>query len=322
MDKYDVIIIGGACAGLSAGIYAGRRELKTLVLTKDIGGQIATTTEVENYPGIETILGPKLAMDMKAHAEKSGSEIKMEEVKEISKNGNEYVIVSEKGEYVAPVVILTFGLKQRTLNLPGEKELTGRGVAYCATCDGPLYRNKIVGVVGGGNAAFESAEYLSTLAEKVYLFVRRDEYRAESVLIETVKKAKNIEIMNFTEIESFEGEQMLQKVKLINNKTSEKSELELNGVFIEIGWISQINEIKGLKDLVNVDERGYVKVDNQNKTSAEGLFAAGDVTDTPFKQAVISAGEGAKAAMAAGVYIQKLKGQDSSVATPDWKKKK
>jgi len=308
MEKYDVIIIGGACAGMSSAIYSSRRELKTLVLTKDIGGQIAITTEVENYPGYESIMGPELAQKLKAQAEKSGAEIKMEVVTEIKKAGDDYILTTANGEYQAPVVILTFGLKQRQLGAKGENELTGRGVAYCATCDGPLFRGKKVGVVGGGNSSFDAAEYLSTLASEVHLFNRTDKYRAEDVLVDTVKAAKNITIHNFTEIEEFVGEQRLEKVLLKNTSTNEASEIILDGVFIEIGWVSQVDSIKGLKDMLEIDERGYVVVDNQSKTSAPGLFAAGDVTNTPFKQAVISAGEGAKASMSAAVYLQRLKG--------------
>ncbi len=322
MKNYDVIIIGGACAGLSSAIYTSRRELKTLVLTNDIGGQISTTTEVENYPGFLSIKGPELAMKFKEQAEKSGAEIKFEKALAISKVEDEYIIKTASEEYQAPVVILAFGLKQRTLGVPGEKELTGRGVAYCATCDGPLFRNKKVAVVGGGNSAFDATEYLSGLAEKVYLFVRRDVYRAEDILIEAVKAKANVEIMDFTDIEEFVGQGKLAKVRIVNNQTLVKNEIELDGVFIEIGWQSMVNDITGLKDLIDVDEREYVVVDNQAKTSAEGIFAAGDVTNTPFKQAVISAGEGAKAAMNAAVYIQHKRGKEIGDQFSDRAKRK
>ncbi len=317
MEKYDVIIIGGACAGLSAAIYTGRRELKTLVLTKDIGGQIGLTTDVENYPGFLTIKGPELAFKFKEQAEKANVKIQYEEVKKIEKNNQEYSVVTNNSEYSAPVVILAFGLKQRQLGVPGEKELTGRGVAYCATCDGPLYKGKTVAVVGGGNSAFDAAEYLSTMAEKVYLLSRNDQYKAEDVLIETVKNTSNIEMLPFNDIEEFIGDGRLEKIKIKNNQNHEIREIDLQGVFIEIGWESQVKAIEGLSDLVNINDHGYVQVDNQGQTSVPGIYAAGDVTDVPFKQAIISAGEGAKAAMSAALYLQKLKGLSLS---PDWKR--
>jgi len=322
MKKYDVIIIGGACAGLTAAMYTSRRELQTVVLTKDIGGQLAITTEVENYPGTLSIKGPELAMKFKEHAEKAGAEIKFAEVTEIQKKDTGYLIKTKEEKFEAQVVILAFGLKQRQLGVPGENELTGKGVAYCATCDGPLFKGKRVAVVGGGNSAFDAVDYLADLAESVKLLVRRDVYRAEDTLIETVKAKTNVEILDFTEVEEFIGEHKLEKVSLINNQTEKKTELELDGVFIEIGWESQIKIIKGLADLVKVNERGFVEVDNEGKTSAEGVFAAGDVTNTPFKQAVISAGDGAKAAMSAAVYIQRSRGKEIGDVLSDRAKRK
>jgi thioredoxin reductase (NADPH) len=316
--KYDVIIVGGACAGLSAAIYTSRRALKTLVLTKDIGGQIAITTEVENYPGTGTIMGPELASKFKEQAESSGAEIQYGEVTGLEKTDKEFKVQSSLGEFTAPVVILSFGLQHRTLNVPGEKELTGKGVAYCATCDGPFFKNKIVGVVGGGNAAFDAADYLADLCEKVYVFNRTDKYRAEQAMIDELKARKNVEIMNFTEVAEFKGEQKLEKVVLENNQTKEKQDLELAGVFIEIGYVTKT---EFLKDLVDLDEKGYIKVDNEGRTSLSGLYAAGDVTTIPFKQAVISAGEGAKAALSAAKYIKENKGT-SSEETPDWSRRK
>ncbi len=322
MNKYDVIIIGGACAGLSAAIYTARRELKTVVLTKDVGGQLAITADVENYPGFVSIKGPELALKFKEQAEKSGAEIKYAEVAEIQKKDSGYIVKTKDEEFETVAIILAFGLKQRQLGVPGEKELIGKGVAYCATCDGPLFRGKNVAVVGGGNSAFDAAEYLSTLAKKVYLFARRDVYRAEDVVVDAVKARSNIEIMNFTEVGAFIGQQKLEKVQLINNQTKGKSELELDGVFIEIGWESQLKKIAGLENLVEANERGFVIVDNDAKTSAPGIFAAGDVTNTPFKQAVISAGDGARAAMSAAVYIQRARGKEIGDAFVDRAKRR
>ncbi|OGF33533.1 hypothetical protein A2223_03680 [Candidatus Falkowbacteria bacterium RIFOXYA2_FULL_35_8] len=316
MEQYDVVIIGGACAGLTAALYTARRELKTLVITKTYGGQAAITTEIENYPGTGTILGPELMNKFKQQAETAGAQIKLGEVNQVTKiEEGKFEIKSTIGAFESKAVILAYGLEQRTLGVPGEKKLTGRGVAYCATCDAPFFKSKIVGVVGGGNSSFDAAEYLSNIAKKVYLFNRSDKFRAEQVLIDQVNAAGNVESMNFTEIKEFIGEQKLEKVILLNNQTQQETELNLDGVFIEIGWITKTDMIK---DLVNLDERGYVIVDNENKTSAPGIFAAGDITNTPFKQAVISAGDGAKAAMSTAKYIQMLRGKNGSIGlAPD-----
>jgi len=172
---YDVIIVGGASAGLTAAIYSARRALKTLVLSKDVGGQAAYATIIENYPGFESVPGPELMLKFKAQAEKAGAEFKMAEVTKIEKKENIFSVTTSVGEFSAKALILSFGLEHRRLNIPGEKELTGRGVTYCATCDGPLFKNKTVGIVGGGNSAFDAAESLSGICTKVYLFVRTDQ---------------------------------------------------------------------------------------------------------------------------------------------------
>lgn len=304
---YDVIIIGGACAGLSAAIYSGRRALKTLVITKVVGGQAAITTEIENYPGFLSIPGPDLMNKFKEQAESFGAEIKLGEVTNIEKLDNHnYLIKTAEEEFEAKTVILTFGLEHRKLGISGEKEFFGRGVTYCATCDGPFFKGKTVGVVGGGNSAFDAADYLADICEKVYLFVRKNEYRAEKVLIDSVKNKKNIEIMNFTEVTECLGEKKLQKVKLINNQTNKESEIELDGLFIEIGWRPKTEIVK---NLVELNDKGYIITDNEQKTSVPGIFAAGDVTETPFKQAIVSAGEGAKAGLSAARYVKGVKGE-------------
>jgi thioredoxin-disulfide reductase len=315
--KYDVVIIGGASAGLTAALYSARRALKTLVISKNLGGQAAITTEIENYPGTGAVPGPILMMKFKEQAEKAGAEIKIGEVSSIEKKDNRFLLKSPIGDFEALTVILAFGLEHRKLNVPGEAEFISRGVAYCATCDGPLFKNKIVAVVGAGNSAFDAADYLASLCEKVYLLARNDEYKAEQVLIDAVKNNPKIEVMNFTEITEISGDKKVEKVKIKNNQTGQEAEVALNGVFIEIGWQTQTGFIK---DLVKLDERGYVIVDKEAKTSLEGLFAAGDVTDSTFKQVVISAGEGAKAALSAARYIQKI--QPSKEERQDWTRRK
>jgi len=307
MKKYDVIIIGGACAGLSAGLYSSRRALKTLILTKDIGGQAAITTEIENYPGAGSVAGPQLMLKFREQAERAGAEIILSAVTKIEKKGKEFIVFTNKEKYGALSLILAFGLAHRQLNVPGEKELTGFGVAYCATCDGPLFRGKTVAVVGGGNSAFDAADYLGELCEKVYMLVRSDKFRADQVLIDSVKARKNVEILTNVQVKEIVGSKRVEKVILDNG-----NELALQGIFIEAGYEPQT---KFLGDLVKLDERGQIIVDMEAKTSELGIFAAGDVTNIIFKQAVISAGEGAKAALSAARYVQGAKGIEDK---PDW----
>lgn len=312
MDKYDVIIIGGACAGLSAGLYTGRRALKTLILTKDIGGQAAITTEMENYPGTGVISGPELMNRFKDQAIHAGAEIKMAEVTKIEKFENGFKVVAGGSEYFALGLILGFGLSHRHLGLPRERELIGRGITYCATCDGPLFRNKVVAVVGGGNSALDAASYLSDICAKVYLIVRANKFRGdEVVLVDEVNGKENVEIKYNSQIKEIIGDNKLEKVILESGE-----EIALNGLFLEIGYVPQTELVK---DLVALDERGQIIVDAEGRTNVPGIFAAGDVTNTPFKQAVISAGDGAKAALSASRYIKNIKGEADK---PDWAKRK
>ncbi|MEK7159518.1 MAG: FAD-dependent oxidoreductase, partial [Patescibacteria group bacterium] len=307
MKKYDLIIIGGACAGLTAGLYGARRGLKTLILTKDIGGQAGITFEIENYPGTGKVNGYELMMNFKKQAEDAGAEIQIAEVNEIESREGAFVVKSSVGEYEASSLILAFGLEHRKLGVIGEKEFLGKGVTYCATCDGPLYKRKTVAVVGGGNSAFDAAEYLSGLCKKVYLIHRSDKFRADQVLIDVVKNKSNIEVMVNTEIAEIVGKERVEKVIFKNGQ-----ELQLDGVFIEIGYSPKTDFIK---DLVKLDEIGQVIIDKEGKTNVPGIFGAGDVTDTVFKQVVISAGEGAKASLSAARYLQSSKGLEIK---PDW----
>jgi len=322
-DIYDVIIIGAGAAGLTAAIYTGRRELNTLILTKDIGGQAATTDEIENWPGEISILGPELMKNFKEQAEKWGAKIEFAEIKEIKKEKDYFILKADGKEYKALTVILGFGLEHRKLGVPGEKEFTGKGISYCATCDGPLFRNKIIGVVGGGNSALDATEYLAKLAEKVYMFIRKDTFspNAETVLVETIQDLERqgkVEVMWNTEVKEVKGEKLMNSVELLNNKTNKTQDLELKGLFIEIGMVPQTKVIEGLIDL---DERGQIVINQGCNTNVPGIFAAGDVTISPYKQLVTSAGEGCKAALSAYSYIQKQKGGKSGVGSDFTKKK-
>ncbi|PJE58077.1 MAG: thioredoxin-disulfide reductase [Candidatus Portnoybacteria bacterium CG10_big_fil_rev_8_21_14_0_10_36_7] len=311
--KCDLLIVGAGPAGLTAAIYATRRKLKTVVVSMTIGGQMAQTNEIENYPGFDFIDGLTLANNMKAQAEKYGAEFDFEEILEIKKQSDVFIAKTKKYEYEAKSIILAFGLMPRKLDVPGEKELTGRGVTYCATCDGPLFKNKVIAIVGGGNSAIEAAEYMSKIAKHVYVINRTDQFRATPILLEQARSKKNIEFYCFTVIKTIKGETVVKSIDIANLKDeSVIEELAVDGVFIEIGYQAKTD---WLKDVVNLNKRGEIIVDRNGITSTAGIFASGDCSDTHYKQIVISAGEGAKAALQAYKYIV---GKEGKVAMPDW----
>lgn len=308
--KYDVIIVGGAAAGMTAAIYSSRRAMKTLIVTQDIGGQAATTPDIENYPGFEHIDGIKLMDNFKKQAEKTGTEFVFEEVKEIKKTGNEFIVKTNTKEFETRSVILAFGLTHRHLGVPGEEEFGGKGVSYCATCDAPLFKQKDVAVVGGGNSALDASLLLSKLAKKVYLVHRRDKFRGEQVLIDRVLAAENIEMVYNSKVKEIKGEMLVKSMVVEDiNDSSKVKEINLQGVFVEIGFQVKGDLVKGLVDL---DDRKQILVDKNCATSTPGIFAAGDVTDIEYKQIIVSAGEGAKAALSANKFLNsgKITGVD------------
>ena len=308
---YDLIIIGGGPAGLTAALYASRRKLSTLVITRDIGGQAALTNEIENYPGFDFIEGPELMNKFHQQAEKWGAEFVYQAATKVTQGKDEnYTVATEQGEYKALAVILSFGLEHRHLGIPGEEEYSGKGVTYCATCDGPLFKDKDVCVVGGGNSALDAIIYMSDIAKTVKAYVRKDAFKGEEVLVENAKAKKNVEFVFNTELTAIEGETFVTKVKLKNNQTNEESEAEVQGVFVEIGYKPNT---EFYKDLVDIQENGAIIIDDGCHTSRNGFFAAGDITTLPYKQVITSGGEGCKAALSAYTYIQKKKGKDTKV---------
>jgi len=305
---YDTIIIGAGPAGLTAGIFASRRKMKTLIISKDIGGQVLLANEIENYPGFEKIKGGDLIEKMKAQVVKLGVKIENGEISEIKRTENKNFLVYSNGkEYETKTVIIAMGLSHRRLSIPGEKELSGRGVSYCVNCDGFFFKEKTVAVVGGGNSALDAAEVLSKIASKVYLIYRGDKFKGFETLINEVRERRNVELMLDSEIEEIVGSQKVEKIKVFNNKTEEKTEVGLDGVFVEVGRVANTDL---LADLVKRNDRGEVLVDEKCATSSEGIFAtegtfaAGDVTQVPFKQITIACGQGTIAALAAYQYIQ------------------
>ncbi len=311
---YDVIIIGAGPAGLTAAIYTSRRNLKTLVLTKNLGGQVAVIPHIENYPGFKEIEGTRLVQTMEEQVRSFGVELVYEEVVKILPKEKLFIVKTTEKNYEAKAVILAFGKTPRSLNVPGEKEFFGRGISYCATCDGPLFKNKTVAVVGGGNSALDAAILLSGIAKKVYLIHRRNEFRGFESFVDEVKKKKNVELVLSSIVAKFKGDKILESLIVEDVNTKKKREIEVNGIFIEAGSEVKTDFVKGLVKLDN----NQIVINNNCETSCPGIFAAGDVTNTIFKQIIVSAGEGAKAGLNAYNYIHGVK----PTMVADWRKMK
>lgn len=301
---YDVIIIGAGPAGLTAAIYAARRALKVLVLAKEIGGQAVYASKVENYPGFNSISGFELMQKMHDQAKKLGAEIKLVAVGEIKKEGEIFKVKTKEENFEAKAIILSFGAVPKKLGVPNEEKFKGCGISYCATCDAPFYKNKIVAVVGGGNAALDAVILLSKFAKKVYLIHRREGFRAEEVRVNAVKELPNMEMILNAEVEAIGGDKTICSLITKNVISGEKREIEVNGIFVEIGHIIESDFVR---NLVGLDERGQIMINQKNETNVPGVFAAGDATTVPHKQIVIAAGEGAKAALSAYTYLQMIK---------------
>lgn len=300
---YDTIIVGGGPAGMNAALYAARKGLKTGIVTFDIGGQVLNTSEVENYIGTPTILGPDMADAWKSHMLRYNVEMyEFVHVERIEKEDRFFKIHTDDGKaFTSRTVIIATGKRSRPMNVPGEKEFTGRGVAYCATCDAPLYGGKTVAVVGGGNSAIEAIVDLGKIAEKVYVFQFLDDFTADKAVREKIEPFRDkMEIYFNTMVARCEGDNKLTRAVIKNRLTGEEKPIALDGLFVEIGLIPNT---EFLKEFVKLNKYGEIIVDKHGATSVEGVYAAGDVTDVPFKQIVIAAGEGARAALAAADYL-------------------
>ena len=296
MKRYDVIIIGAGAGGLTAAIYTCRKNLKTAVISVDIGGQTNLTNHIENYPGVEPMPGPLLMQKFKDNATGFGAEFITGKVTRVDKEDRLFKItLSNNDTYLCRAVILAFGTVPRELGIPGEAKFLGRGLSTCTTCDAPLFKNKVVAVIGGGNAAAEGALELAKVGAKhVYLVHRRNEFRADEVTMDKVKAEKNIEFVTPYEPVEIAGDKFVNAFKLKHAETKAEKSLDVQGVFKEIGFVVDVSAVK---HLVKVNERNEVVTDERNATSVPGIFACGDVTTVPYKQTVISAGEGAKAAL-------------------------
>ena len=311
MKKYDVLIVGGGAAGMTAAIYTCRKKLKTAVLSADWGGQTLLTNHIENYPGFELIPGPELMSKFRMQAEKFGADLITQKIVKIEKKKNLFYLETGDGEnYEAKAIIISSGKTPRRLGIPGEDKFFGKGVSTCATCDAPFFHDKTVAVIGGGNSALEAAELLSKIAKKIYLIHRREEFRADEITVEKVKKLKKVELFTSKIPVEIKGDKFVEFLTIEDINSKDKEEIKVDGIFSEIGWELDTD---WLRDLVKRNKGKEIIIDDRCRTSQPGFFAAGDVSSVPYKQTVISAGEGAKAGLEAYKYIKGVE------IVTDWK---
>lgn len=298
---YDIGIVGGGTAGMTAAIYGQRAGKKTIIIEGGaFGGQITSSPNVENYPGIASVSGSEFSMNLLDQAVKLGAETQTEQVTGIREEDGKKIIVTDGKEYPCRSIILATGVTHRHLGVPGEERLTGAGVSYCATCDGMFFRGRDVAVVGGGSTALQDAEFLSGYCSKVYLIHRRDEFRGENNIVKRLEEKENVEFILSATVKEIVGENMVEKLILNHKKTGEESELPVAGVFVAVGQIPQ-NDM--FADIVRLDGSGFILAAEDCMTSHPGIFAAGDCRTKEVRQLTTAAADGAVAALAACKYI-------------------
>lgn len=305
---YDLIIIGGGPAGITAGVYAARKRLKTLILTQDIGGQMAWSSDVENYPGFSMISGADLVEKFENHIEQFRDVLELRltnrGVTEIDKNKTYFSVKTGEGTSEhSRAVIVAGGRLPKSLGIKGEKEYLNRGVSYCAWCDGPIFKNKDIAIIGGGNSALDTAINIQRSVKSIVMINPTSELTGDKILIDKVTNAQNIRVLNNTEIVSINGDKFVDSITVKPAGKDKTENLKLSGVFIEIGSVPATDY---LKKLVKLNDRDEIVVDKSNMSSVKGLFAAGDITDIEEKQIITAAGEGAKAAIMASKYIARF----------------
>ncbi len=301
MKQSDLLIIGGGPAGVTAAIYAARKGLDFIMISRDIGGQAAWSGRIENYTGCQVISGPDLTARFEEHLKKFGIRlVQPETALSIARDGGRFTVAGERDVYSSRAVIAATGKRSRLLGVPGEKEFLGRGLTYCAVCDGPLFAGREVAVIGGGNSALDAALQMSRIASRVYVVESSGEFTADRVLIDRLAGAGNVEIRKNTSVMEVRGGRFVEGIRL--SAEGRESMLPVQGIFVEIGLIPNSE----FAAAVSKNTKGEIKVNCSNETDIPGLFSAGDVTDVPEKQIVIAAGEGAKAALSAAKYLLSL----------------
>lgn len=299
--KYDIVIIGAGPAGLSAAVYARRAGLTVAVLEQNIyGGQIVNTPEVENYPGVGRQTGVELAMALYNQAAETGADIILEGVTEVHLGQDPKVVVTAGGEYEAGAVIIANGAKRRLLGCPGEDTFSGRGVSYCATCDGAFFRGKEVSIVGGGNTALEDALFLANNCSKVYLIHRRDQFRGSKILVDAVVAKQNIEILYDSTVEEVTGSDKVEAIRVRSKLSGEETQLPVSALFVAVGLAPENSLFEGQ---VQLSEAGYIAAGEDCCTSCDGVFVAGDTRTKELRQIVTAAADGAVAATAAARWL-------------------
>jgi len=301
---YDLIIIGGGPAGITAGIYAVRKKLNTLIITKEWGGQITRANEIQNWPGIKNISGIELINKMVDHLKAYDSVLEIREGKEVidlEKKGDCFIVRDNDEEFQAKAVIIATGKIPRSLNIPGEEKFKGKGVSVCATCDAPLFKDKVVAVIGGGNAGLDTALDLTKYASKVYVLEFLEQIKGDPITKEKLEKTGKVEFYTNVAAKEIKGDKFVESLIYEDRETGEDKELKVDGMFIAIGLAPNAGFAAGL---VEFNEAGEIKVDSENKTKTPGLFAAGDITDVKYEQVIIACGEGAKAALSVYDYLK------------------
>ena len=305
--KYDLIIIGAGPAGMTAGVYAARKKLKTLIISKDIGGQASWSSDIENYLGFSMITGPDLVKKFEEHLEEFKDDVELRVsiagIKKVTKKAKDFVVETGDGKKEeAKAIIVAGGKVPRELGVKGEKEFLNKGVTYCAWCDGPLFKGKDVAIIGGGNAALDAALNVSKLVNQIYIINITPELTGDPVMIDKAMALPHIRIMNDTEVIEIEGERTVQNVRIKSRDGGLQKDLPVAGVFIEVGSLPATDY---LKDTVKLNKDNEIIIDELNSTSVPGIFAAGDITTVVEKQIITAAGEGAKAAIQASIYLAK-----------------
>jgi alkyl hydroperoxide reductase subunit F len=304
---YDLIIVGAGPAGMTAGVYAARKKLKTLIISKDIGGQASWSSDIENYLGFSMITGPELVKKFEEHLEEFKEDVELRVsisgINKVSKKGKNFLVETGDGKKEeAKAIIIAGGKVPRELGVKGEKEFLNRGVTYCAWCDGPLFKGKDVAIIGGGNSALDAALNVSKLVKQIYIVNITNELTGDPVMIDKVMDLHHIRIMNNTEIVEIEGDKLVDTLRIKSRDGGLEKDLHVSGVFIEVGSLPATDYLKGF---IKLNKNGEIIIDELNSTSVPGVFAAGDITEVVEKQIITAAGEGAKAAIQASIYLAK-----------------